>query len=119
MFDAAGQATKFLFVGAANFSQFPYIPSDRAVLVGLSGRSAQGDFRRALGTPAAEEQQETAGARVFVEETGRSRPVLGVRVVWKVPGYVVDAKFVAEERGDRGNIYEKGTLGSFEIYRGL
>ena len=117
MFDAADRVTKLSFVGAANSTQVPYIPSDRPVLFGLSGHADEEDFRLALGSPVVE-RQEPAGAQAQKKD-GRYRTVRGVRLVWKKKGYVVEALFVAEERGYRGNTYDKGTLSEFQVYRGL
>ncbi len=62
MFDAAGRVTKLFFVGEANPLPSLYIPSDRPVLFGLSGRADEAAFRGALGSPVAE-TQEGAGRR--------------------------------------------------------
>ena len=118
MFDRAGRVTKLYFVGEANFFPDLYIPSDRPVLFGLSGHASEEDFRLALGSPVAE-RQEPAGAWVLLEPGGRSRLLSGVRLVWKKERYVVEGLFVAEERGRRGNTYDKGTLSEFQVHRGL
>ncbi len=117
IFNAAGRVTLLSFGGEANYIQDLYIPSDRPVLFGLSGHSSEEDFRLALGSPVAE-RQEGAGPQVQKKD-GRYRTVRGVRLVWKKEGYIVEGLFVAEERGHRGNIYDKGTLSSFDVHRGL
>ncbi len=117
IFNAAGRVTLLSFGGEANYIQDLYIPSDRPVLFGLSGHSSEEDFRLALGSPVAE-SQEGAGPQVQ-EKDGRYRFVMGVRLVWKKEGYIVEGLFVAEERGHRGNIYDKGTLDKFDVHRGL
>ena len=118
MFDGDGRVVKLSFTGPANVIQFPYIPSDRAIVRDLSGHSTEQDFRRAFGR-AVSERQLSIGAQVWDENRNRLRSLSGVAVVWRQDGYVLEAQFVGEERGSRGNPYEKGTLSSFEIYRGL
>lgn len=117
IFNAAGRVTMLSFVGEANYFPDLYIPSDRPVLFGLSGHASEEDFRLALGSPVAERREPSdAQAR---KKDGRYRTVRGVRLIWRKFPYVVEGLFVAEERGHRGNIYDKGTLSSFHVHRGL
>ena len=72
MFDADNRLIKLSFAGKAHTIGFPYIPSERAGPLGLSGQSTEQDFRRSFGIAVAE-RQVSVGAQVWDAAAGRRR----------------------------------------------
>ena len=110
-FDSSDRVTKVGLEGEAgavyvNASWDAPMPSDHPLAFGLTGHSAEADFRRTLGTPKREIQERAAAAREL-------------HLMWKKDGYVVDGLFLGLERDERGRTYPVGSLLWFEVYRAL
>ena len=99
-FGREDRVTKFSFIGnAAALYQASaiQIPSARTLMLGLTARSMEADFRRALGPPT---QEDLAG-----QSDARER-----HCVWKTRGLLIDAQFLAADRTGNGKTFREGAL---------
>jgi hypothetical protein len=104
-FTPEGRVAKLNFQGQAGALYAPdnqWQPTGRIVLLGLSPRATEIDFRQALGTP----EQTTMERSSAFRETHHS---------WRRNGYAVDGWFLATERTLGDIQFAKGTLLWFEV----
>ena len=109
-FDHQRRVSKLMFYGAGStlyaLRAGEILVSPRAVLFGLTPRSDEEEFQRALGAP-------------ITTRPERATAVGEWRSVWRKDGFVLDALFLRAARMKDKAAYPPGTLVWFEVYRGL
>lgn len=104
-FTPEGRVAKLNFHGQAGVLYAPdnqWHPTDTVVLLGLSPRATEAEFRQALGVP----EQTTMERSSAVREAHHS---------WRKSGYIVDGWFLATERTLGEIPFPKGALLWFEV----
>lgn len=99
-FSPEGRIIRLNFQGSAGAlysSGQNWIPSDRAVVFGLTAGSSATDFASRLGAPVNESEVGPLAAREL-------------RRIWRKERYLIDALFLASDRTSGGQTFPKGSL---------